>query len=40
VLTERAALLDDADRATFLGNVPANRAIVTTWAALGQSLPG
>ena len=33
LLEERAGLLDEADRATFLGNVPAHRAIMTAWAA-------
>jgi class 3 adenylate cyclase/tetratricopeptide (TPR) repeat protein len=31
VLMERASLLDAEDRATFLGNVPSHRAILTTW---------
>jgi len=39
VLTERAGLLDGADRATFLGNVPAHRAIMTAWAALSKTTP-
>jgi hypothetical protein len=29
-LIERASLLEEADRATFLGDVPAHRAIMTT----------
>jgi class 3 adenylate cyclase/tetratricopeptide (TPR) repeat protein len=33
VLTERAELLDETDRATFLGNVPSHRAIMTAWTA-------
>jgi len=37
VLTERAGLLDEADRATFLGNVPAHRAITTAWAATSKA---
>jgi len=36
VLTERAKLLDEADRTTFLGNVPSHRAIMTAWAALSS----
>jgi hypothetical protein len=32
-LTERAQLLDAADRATFLGNVPSHRAIMTAWTS-------
>jgi len=36
VLTERAELLDEADRAAFLGNVPSHRAIMTAWAALSS----
>jgi len=40
VLTERASLLDDADRASFLGNVTAHRAIMTTWAALHRTPAG
>jgi tetratricopeptide (TPR) repeat protein len=39
VLTERASLLGDADRATFLGHVPAHRAIVAAWAALRRAPP-
>jgi hypothetical protein len=33
ILTERAQLLDAADRATFLGNVPSHRAIMTAWTS-------
>jgi predicted ATPase/class 3 adenylate cyclase len=33
-LMDRAALLGDAERATFLGNVPSHRAIVAAWMAL------
>jgi ATP/maltotriose-dependent transcriptional regulator MalT len=33
LLTERAMLLDEADRETFLGNVPSHRAITSAWAA-------
>ena len=33
VLTERAALLSEADRAGFLGSVPWHRAIVAAWGA-------
>jgi len=33
LLTERAALLDEPDRATFLGNIPPHRAILTAWVA-------
>ncbi len=33
LLRERAALLGDEERATFLANVPTNRAIVAAWAA-------
>lgn len=33
LLTERAELLDEADRAPFLGNVPSHRAIMTAWAS-------
>jgi tetratricopeptide (TPR) repeat protein len=36
LLRERAAPLDAAERATFLGNVPSHRAIVAAWA---QSRP-
>jgi len=39
VLTERAGLLDGADRATFLGNVPAHRAIMTAWARAVEDHP-
>ncbi len=33
LLRERAALLGDEERASFLANVPTNRAIVAAWAA-------
>jgi class 3 adenylate cyclase/tetratricopeptide (TPR) repeat protein len=33
-LMSRAVLLGDAERATFLANVPSHRAIVAAWAAL------
>jgi hypothetical protein len=33
LLTEQAKLLDEADRTTFLGNVPSHRAIMTACAA-------
>jgi len=33
VLTERAALSGEADRAGFLGSVPWHRAIVAAWGA-------
>jgi hypothetical protein len=32
LLTERAMLLEEADRTTFLGNVPWHRAIMKAWA--------
>ena len=32
LLGERAALLGDEERASFLANVPTNRAVVTAWA--------
>ncbi len=34
ILMQRAAPLEPAERATFLGNVPSHRAIVAAWAAL------
>ena len=36
LLSERAALLDDAERASFLANVPTNRAVAAAWAAAGR----
>ena len=33
LVRERAALLGDEERASFLGSVPTNRAVVATWAA-------
>ena len=33
LLIERSTRLDEPDRATFLGNVPPHRAIMTAWAA-------
>jgi len=37
LLSERAALLDDAERASFLANVPTNRAVAAAWAAAGRA---
>ena len=37
LLTERAKLVDAADRATFLGNVPSHRAIMAAWASFTSS---
>jgi class 3 adenylate cyclase/tetratricopeptide (TPR) repeat protein len=39
LLSERAALLDDAERASFLADVPTNRAVAAAWAAAGRVLP-
>jgi tetratricopeptide (TPR) repeat protein len=33
LLSERASLLGDAERTSFLANVPTNRAVVAAWAA-------
>jgi tetratricopeptide (TPR) repeat protein len=39
LLAERAQLLDEADRATFLGKVPSHRAIMTAWASFTSTAP-
>jgi ATP/maltotriose-dependent transcriptional regulator MalT len=40
LVTARAAPLGDAERATFLANVPSHRAIVDAWrGAIAQALP-
>jgi hypothetical protein len=39
-LMDRASVLDDVDRATFLGNVPPHRAIMTAWARVSEEAPG
>jgi len=36
LLSERAASLGDAERASFLANVPTNRAVAAAWAAAGR----
>jgi len=36
LLVERARLLADGERASFLANVPSHRAIVAAWAASGR----
>jgi tetratricopeptide (TPR) repeat protein len=38
LLTERATLLDEADRESFLGNVPSHRAIMSGWAPSGPAI--
>ena len=37
VLSERAEALGEAERTTFLGNVPSHRAIVAAWAAIERA---
>jgi len=39
LLSERAAPLGDAERASFLANVPTNRAVAAAWAAAGRVTP-
>ena len=40
LLLERARPLDDAERASFLANVPSHRAVVAAWAAAQRVAPG
>ena len=37
LLTERAALLGDEERASFLADVPTNRAVVAAWETAGAA---
>ena len=37
LLMQRAATLDEHERATFLGNVPSHRAVLAAWAARGSA---
>jgi hypothetical protein len=39
LLSERAEPLGDAERASFLANVPTNRAVAAAWAAAGRGAP-